>query len=784
MTRCFAHRWGFSLLSASLTLLATILLLLLATVWQLPPVKTLADTPLQAPLRIFTRQGDLIAEIGEKQRLPIPLAHVPQKLIQAILSTEDQRFYQHYGVDLISLARAMRLLLMTGEKRQGASTITMQVARNFFLSKHKTFLRKFQEILLAIKLEQQLTKKQILTLYLNKIFFGLRAYGVKAAARNYYGKSLHKLSLAEMAMLAGLPQAPSRNNPIVNPTQALKRRNHVLTQMFKQNMINETDYRTALAAPITAKRHGAHVTVNAPYVAEMIRQAIVKQFGAHVAYNGGLSVYSTIDTARQIAANQALLKGLLAYDKRHGFQPPSMNLKTVLNTDLFGAWQHALKKMPTLPALSPAAIVSCSKNQAVALLSNGQLITLSKHQAEWALQHNDAGYRLPQPRTFEQILNPGDVVYLTHNPQNDWSLTQLPQVQGALVSLDPKTGNIQSLVGGLSYPLSHFNRATQAWRQSGSAFKPFIYAAALDRGFTLATLVNDAPVVLKDSGENRLWRPQNDTHTFTGPVRLREGLVHSRNLVSIRVLRDIGVPYARDYLARFGFDMQRQPKSLSLALGAGAVTPIMLTRAYGVFANGGVNITPKLIAQVINPNLTSSVVSPPTSTSTHISDFASQQPTAHSILSKETAFLVADILKDVIIKGTGQQAKILARNDLAGKTGTTNNQVDAWFAGFTPDLVTSVWVGFDESSSLKEFGAQAALPIWIDYMKQALRYTPQHWLKTPDQIIQVKIDSKSGLQAHDESTTFEFFRKQHLPLPAENTDNTKHSNIQAIDELY
>ena len=784
MARCFAHRWGFSLLSTSLTLIATILLLLLATIWQLPPVKTLADTPLQAPLRIFTRQGDLIAEIGEKQRLPISLSNVPQQLIQAILSTEDQRFYQHYGVDLISLARAMKLLLITGEKRQGASTITMQVARNFFLSKHKTFLRKFQEMLLAIKLEQQLTKKQILTLYLNKIFFGLRAYGVKAAARNYYGKSLHNLSLAEMAMLAGLPQAPSRNNPIVNPTQALKRRNHVLAQMFKQHMINEADYQTALAAPITAKRHGPHVVVHAPYVAEMIRQIMVKKFGAHSAYNGGLSVYSTIDTPRQIAANQALLKGLLAYDKRHGFRAPSMNLKTLLNTDLFDAWQHALKKMPTIPSLLPAVMVSCSNKQAVALLADGQLITLSTHQAEWALEHNDSGYRLLQPRTFEQILNPGDVVYLAHNTQNDWYLSQLPHVQGALISLDPKTGDIQSLVGGLSYPLSHFNRATQAWRQSGSAFKPFIYAAALDQGFTLATLVNDAPVVLKDSGENRLWRPQNDTHTFTGPVRLREGLVHSRNLVSIRVLRDIGVPYARDYLTRFGFDMQRQPKSLSLALGAGAVTPMMLTRAYAFFANGGLNIKPRLIAQVINPDITSSTVSPPFNTSSHIAHFVSQQPASNPTLPQETAFLVADMLKDVILKGTGRQAKILARNDLAGKTGTTNNQIDAWFAGFTPNLVTSVWVGFDESSSLKEFGAQAALPIWIDYMKQALRYTPQHWLKTPDQIIQVKIDPKSGLQAHDESATFEFFRKQYLPLPADSADNTQHSNVQAIDELY
>ncbi|MBM94092.1 MAG: peptidase [Legionellales bacterium] len=782
MNRAFSSRWGFSCLSTLLTLFTVTLCLLLAAIWQLPPVKTLADTPLQAPLRIFTQQGDLIAEIGEKQRLPVELSEIPEPLIQAILCTEDQRFYQHIGVDFIGLARAIRLLIVTGEKRQGASTITMQVARNFFLSKHKTFLRKFQEILLALKLEQRLTKQQILTLYLNKIFFGMRAYGVKAAARNYYGKSLHQLTLAEMAMLAGLPQAPSRNNPIVNPTHAVKRRNHVLKRMFEHQVITQHEYDAALRAPVTAQRHGPKIIVQAPYAAEMIRKSLVERFGEYITYHAGLSVYSTLDTHKQQAANQALVKGLMSYDHRHGFRPPTINLKQLLNTEQLTRWQAALKTIPTLGSLQPGVVLDISNQSAQILLENGTMVEITPQSARWALDHPSQDTP-NQSRILTARLSTGDVVHLQPQSDQTWALSQMPKAQGALVSLDPHTGAIQSLVGGISYELSHFNRATQAWRQPGSAFKPFIYAAALDHGLTAATLINDAPVVLEDSGENELWRPHNDTYHFDGPIRLREGLVHSKNLVSIRILREIGLDYTRQYLGQFGFDMKRQPHTLSLALGTGSVTPLMLAQAYGLLAAQGTHHPTALIQQIIHPHQ-----GPLKAIQEHAINFntPSQHPHTSTQLSASTAFLVSDILKDVIQRGTGRQARILNRNDLAGKTGTTNDKIDAWFAGFTPDLVSVVWIGFDDNQPLKEFASQAALPVWIDYMRQALHHHPIHWFIAPNDIVQIKINPKTGQAARGGSGHFEYFKQGHEPNSAELDSSIQDSTPaeSAIDTLY
>ena len=751
MSPILSNRWGFSFLSTCITLFAIALIAFATMIWQLPSVKTLADSHLQAPLRIYTKQGDLIAEFGEKQRIPTPLAAIPKKLIQAILSTEDQRFYQHNGVDMISLARAAHSLLVTGEKRQGASTITMQVARNFFLTRHKTFLRKFREILLAIKLEQYLTKDEILTLYLNKIYFGMRAYGVAAAARNYYGKNLHELTLAQTAMIAGLPQAPSSNNPIVNPKKAIERRNHVLRKMFEQHIISDAEYILAKNAPITARRHGARVVVKAPYVAEMVREKVVEMFGKEDAYNEGFSVYTTIDTKQQLAANKALVDGLLAYDKRHGFKS-SINLaKTTASQDI-DTWMVVLKKQKTINNLTPAVVLEI-KSDNIKVATSHNLLSISANQAKWALKFG----------SFSTILKAGDLIYIKKDSQGAWQLDQLPKVQGALVSMEADTGFITSLVGGFSQKLSYFNRATQASRQSGSCFKPFIYSAAIDKGVTVASVFNDAPVVLPSTGEDLLWRPQNSNNQFHGPTSLREGLIHSRNLVSIRILREIGVEYTSEYIKRFGFI--NQPRSLSLSLGSGSVTPLDLTAAYAVFANSGYKTTPIIINMIANQS--GRVI------------FNSNINASSRIIPSSTAFLVADMMKDVINLGSGRKARALQRDDIAGKTGTTNKKIDAWFVGFNPKLVTAVWVGFDQLEPLHEYGSKAALPIWIDFMKTALAPIQQKWLTIPDNIIQVKINPNNGKRSNSPTAKLEYFTKDNYP---------KESDIimanSEIEELY
>ena len=751
MSPILSNRWGFSFLSTCITLFAIVLIAFATMIWQLPSVKTLADSHLQAPLRIYTKQGDLIAEFGEKQRLPTPLSAIPKKLIQAILSTEDQRFYQHNGVDMISLARAAHSLLVTGEKRQGASTITMQVARNFFLTRHKTFLRKFREILLAIKLEQYLTKDEILTLYLNKIYFGMRAYGVAAAARNYYGKNLHELTLAQTAMIAGLPQAPSSNNPIVNPKKAIERRNHVLRKMFEQHIISDAEYILAKNAPITARRHGARIVVKAPYVAEMVREKVVEMFGKEDAYNEGFSVYTTIDTKQQLAANKALVNGLLAYDKRHGFKS-SINLaKTTASQDI-DTWMVVLKKQKTINNLTPAVVLEI-KSDNIKVATSHNLLSISANQAKWALKFG----------SFSTILKAGDLIYIKKDSQGAWQLDQLPKVQGALVSMEADTGFITSLVGGFSQKLSYFNRATQASRQSGSCFKPFIYSAAIDKGVTVASVFNDAPVVLPSTGEDLLWRPQNSNNQFHGPTSLREGLIHSRNLVSIRILREIGVEYTSEYIKRFGFI--NQPRSLSLSLGSGSVTPLDLTAAYAVFANSGYKTTPIIINMIANQS--GRVI------------FNSNINASSRIIPSSTAFLVADMMKDVINLGSGRKARALQRDDIAGKTGTTNKKIDAWFVGFNPKLVTAVWVGFDQLEPLHEYGSKAALPIWIDFMKKALAPIQQKWLTIPDNIIQVKINPNNGKRSNSPTAKLEYFTKDNYP---------KESDIimanSEIEELY
>ncbi len=761
---------------------------------QLPDVEVLKDIQLQVPMRIYSSDNKLIAEFGNKRRIPVPIQQIPKQLINAVLATEDQRFYEHPGVDLFGLMRAAGQLIMTGQKEQGGSTITMQVARNFFLTRRKTYTRKLKEILLAIKIDRELSKDKILELYLNKIYLGNRAYGVGAAAQVYYGKPLAKLTLPQLAMIAGLPKAPSAINPLANPVAAKKRRNHVLERMHEQGYIDFDTYQKALNTPLTAKYHGLSTQVYAPYVAEIIRKELLAQYGK-AAYTHGLNVYTTVNSKLQNAANQALRENLIAYDRRHGYRGPEHNLG-IPNAKNRTQWQGSLRQIPTINGLQAAAILQLDQQSAQALLADDTVITIPWQGLSWArreLANNK--YRGPQPKQASDILQLGDVIRVNETKKGQWQLAQVPQVEGAQVALNPKNGAITALVGGFDFRRSKFDRVTQAMRQPGSNFKPFIYSAALSKGFTLASLINDAPVVLNDSGQEELWRPQNDTRRFYGPTRLRIGLIKSRNLVSIRLLEMIGIPYARNYITRFGFQSDQLPNGLSLALGSGLVTPLEIADGYATFANGGYKVTPFIIDHItdtqgqlvyqIQPTIACETCIADNSTAT------TKTNSAPRVITPQNAYLITSALQDVIQAGTGRAARVLKRSDIAGKTGTTNKQIDAWFSGYNGDIVATSWVGFDQPRSLYEYGAQAALPMWIAFMKVALNATPLATLPQPPDIVTMRIDRKTGLptDASDKDSTFEIFRAQNAPrktMTAANdhsTDAADGSN-QTLEQLF
>jgi len=740
---------------------------------QLPDVETLKDVRLQVPLRIFSADNQLIAEFGEKRRIPIRYDQVPKPLIRAILATEDQRFFEHPGVDIMGLGRAGIELIKTGAKHQGGSTITMQVARNFFLSRKKTFLRKFNEILLAIKIDHELPKEKILELYLNKIYFGYRSYGIAAAAQVYFGKTLDQLTLSEMAMLAGLPKAPSSLNPLVNPTAALKRRNHVLDRLKIEGVIDADTCKKAQDEPMHASYHGPKVTVEAPYVAEMIRQEMFSNFGKGT-YTKGYQVFTTLDGKLQNAANAAVIQNVEAYDHRHGYRGPAEHLpvghrgKTHVLT--------ALEEYPTSHGLEPAAIRAIDAEHATLLRKNGHSAIMAAQGFSWAYPHGD----------FAAHFKVGDIIYIQHNTKAEWQLAQLPQIEGALIALSPTDGSIKALVGGYSFEQSKFNRITQAQRQPGSNIKPFIYAAALNKGLTLASLINDAPVVLDDPSLQGLWRPQNDNHRFYGPTRLRIGLIRSRNLVSIRLLEMIGLNYGIDYLSKLGFDSKRIPHSLSLALGSLNLTPLELARGYTVFANGGYLIDPFLIREVRDSHDKPIVEAKPKIAS---DDPKTMEQNAPRVMDPRVNFLINLVLRDVIQEGTAQRARELKRPDLAGKTGTTNDQVDGWFSGFTPDLVVTTWMGFDQPRNLHEYAVSSALPMWMDFMSNALPLYPPKFLPRPDGLVSIRIDPKTGLMAQDGQSDafFETFQKEHVPraqapaaAPAGGEEHNEPSNIDQI----
>ncbi|MCC5790993.1 MAG: penicillin-binding protein 1A [Legionellaceae bacterium] len=766
-----------------------LVLFLLAWIYmasQLPDVESLKTVQLQVPLRIYSKDGQLIQEYGEKRRIPLEYHQIPPTLVHALLATEDQRFFEHPGVDVFGLGRAAISVLQTGSKSQGGSTITMQVARNFFLSRKKTYLRKFNEILLAIKIDRELPKEKILELYLNKIYLGNRAYGVGAAAMVYYGKDLNDLSLAQLAMIAGLPQAPSSQNPIANPIAALKRRNHVLGRLLEEKYISEQQYQEAIRQPVTAKYHGTSIDLHAPYVAEMIRQSLYEHFGPE-AYTKGYKVYTTLNSKLQKAANETVRNHLISYDKRHGYRGPIGNIGDVsqeTNEDI----HKILARYPKVHDLEPAIVKAVYPKSALLERLHSQAVTLEWSGLSWAKPALKRGWVGKEPSSAHQILEIGDIVYIRRNAGN-WQLSQLPNVEAALVAMNPVDGAIETLVGGFDFQKSKYNRATQMERQPGSTFKPFIYAAALNKGYNLATMINDAPIVINDPSQVSDWRPQNANRKFGGPTRLKEGLIRSRNLVSIRILNDIGIDYTVDFISRFGIKKDRLPHSLSLALGSLSISPIDLTSAYAIFANGGFKVDPYLIDHITDAEGEILLQAKPAlACESCVDEQNNPHSQAQRVIPADLAFLMNSALRDVVQQGTARGAKSLGRSDIAGKTGTTNEQVDTWFAGFSPDLVATAWVGYDNPAPLYEYAAQLALPLWVDFMREALQDSPQRHIVPPENIVAIPINPKTG-QSSDamlSSSVTEYFRQGEVPGNSMETSNfvssPDHSEAKGSEE--
>jgi len=754
----------------------------------LPNIDTLHDIQYQTPLRVYSQDGLLIAQFGEKKRIPIQYSDIPENQIQAFLAAEDNRFFEHGGVDYSGLARAAIQLVLTGKKKQGGSTITMQVARNFFLSKKKTYTRKIREILLSFIIEKQLTKEQILTLYLNKIYLGHRSYGISAAAQVYYGKKLADLTLAQQAMIAGLPKAPSAYNPFSNPERAKVRRNYVLNRLFKLNKIDQNQLKQALNEPISAELNSASIELEAPYVAEMVRDEAYKLYGNEI-YTSGMNIFTTIDSSKQKAANNAIRHSLHQYDKRHGYRGALAHIEKAFNPLLDSDEKDlisALTPYKNVGETIPAIVISMTEKSLMVLTKEQEKVTIPWDGMEWARAYINENKRGKKPSKAADILNIGDIIRIRKaSDDNSFELAQIPTASGALTAINPINGALVALVGGYDYYHSKFNRALQAKRQPGSGFKPFLYTAALSKGYTTATLINDAPVVFNDAGLEQQWRPENYSGKFFGPTRLREALVHSRNLVSIRILRDIGVNYARGFAKKFGFESTNLPKNLSLALGSGSANTYQMATAYSVFANGGFKVTPYFIERIesyagetlyqANPSIACQHCPPKTkdpSENNAISNtFAlgtkEPPPIAERVVSAPVNFLVNTLLRDVVNRGTGRRALSLGRTDLAGKTGTTNDQRDAWFNGFNPSLVAVCWVGFDNNQPLgnRETGGRAALPIWMSFMQEALKNTPNHRLPQPNGIISVRIDPETGLRSDpsNPNAIFEYFRLKNTP---------------------
>jgi len=793
----------------------------------LPEVDSLRDVQFQVPLRVYSRDMKLIGLFGEKRRIPVSIDEVPDDLKNAFISGEDARFYEHPGVDYQGISRAAFTLIVTGEKSVGGSTITQQLARNFFLTSEKTFARKIKEIFLALKIEGQLTKSEILELYLNKIFLGYRAYGVGAAAEVYYGKAIQDLSLAQSAMIAALPKAPSRINPINQPERALERRNYVLHRMLELGYISKAQHKAAVAEPDRAFYHGATAEISAPHLAEMVRVRCLELLGPE-AYTGGYEVVTTIDSELQTAANLAVTRGLEDYDKRHGYRGPEARIDLNDNTTP-EQWNKLLEPYRPVSGLAPGLVTEVEDDIALVYLRNGQSIALELE--DWTAPFINRDRVGARPKSMREVLAAGDVIRTRLDDNGHWQLGQIPEVEAALVSMDPKNGDILALVGGYDFNRSKFNRIIQSRRQPGSSFKPFIYSAALEKGFTTASLVNDAPIVFDDDELERTWKPQNFSEKFYGPTRLREAMVHSRNLVSIRVLRDIGIDYARHYITAFGFELSELPDNLTLALGSSSVTPLSMVRGYSVFANGGYLVKPEYIREIRDSKgqsvyesqqvvicddcnapqeeeLVSTNPEPPmqpefrpleinagsgdvavTNTEEKSPEMSVESPIYYAprVISKQNAYLVRSMMMDVIRRGTGMRVMELGRGDLAGKTGTTNEQRDAWFSGYNDHIVTSVWVGFDNHDPLgrRELGGRAALPIWMQFMAFALRGMEDKPPKMPEGLAQAKINPETGLitRLDNSDAIVEIFEVGKLP-PMEAVAGGENQDASSAENPY
>ena len=731
----------------------------------LPSVESLRHVELQMPLRIYSADHQLIEEFGEVRRTPISFADTPTDFINALLSAEDDNFTKHHGVDPGSLLRAAGQLIKSGRIQTGGSTITMQVAKNFFLTSERSFSRKANEILLALQIERELSKDEILELYINKIYLGNRAYGIEAAANVYYGKSIKELSLAQMAMLAGLPKAPSRFNPIANPARSMERRDWILGRMLKLGHIDQQRYDEAIAAEQDAKLHIKSPDVYAPYVAEMARLEMISEYGSN-AYTDGLNVYTTVPAELQNMAQDAVFRGLTDYDRRHGYRGPEAHIAK--RSD----WATALRNSKRINRFIPAIVSAVEQDGIFVMLADGSEQHVAWQSMRWAAPFLSNSSRGASPRSPAAVAKVGDLIRVEQTATGELAFSQLPKIQASLISLDPHDGAIRALVGGLSFEHSHYNRATQAQRQPGSSFKPFIYSAALDAGYTPATLVNDAPIEIFEAGMKEVWRPKNSDSSFLGPLRLREGLYRSRNMVSIRIMQDIGIPYTRDYISHFGLKKTDLPPNLSLALGSATLAPLDLTAAWAVFANGGYKVNPYLIERVTDRDeqllQEASPAVTPYRAAAKKADQADQENTlAELVIDTRTAYLITDILKDVVNRGTGRRALSLKRTDLAGKTGTTNDSIDSWFIGYNYSLLTSVWAGFDQPESLgrREYGSTIALPIWVDYMGQALADTPASNQPEPSGLSILRVDRETGRLASSASSDsyFEIFKQEDTP---------------------
>ncbi|MBP5979402.1 MAG: PBP1A family penicillin-binding protein [Halomonas sp.] len=779
----------------------------------LPDVRQLQNFELHSPLRIYTNDGKLIGEFGEERRMVVDFDEIPQNMVNALVAAEDTNYFDHSGVDPRGLARAAVELAQSGGSIQsGGSTITMQVARNYMLTLDQTFTRKIREILLALQMEKLLSKQEIFELYVNKIFLGNRAYGIAAAADTYYDKPLSELTLAETAMIAGLPKAPSAFNPLANSERSLIRRNWILFRMRELGYIDDTTYQSAVQDPVTARRHFTQTEVDASYVAEMARQYAVERFG-DTAYTGGYRIYTTLDSRLQPFARDALANGLREYDLRHGWRgaeqrdiAPSLveaqertatqGLEEELSespeirqtarqaaersqTEIAGVegdvsnWLQVLERTPNYGLLKPAIVVNSSGREMQVLARGGELHTIGWDGLSWARAYQSPRSRGAEPSSADQIAVRGDLVRILEAQDGTVRLSQRPDAEGSIVAQDPRTGAILALQGGFDFNASKFNRAIQAQRQSGSIFKPFIYLAALQDGeMNAASVVNDAPVVL-DDGSNSLWRPVNSSRDFQGPMRLRPALARSRNLVTIRVLQTMGLDHTIEFLKGFGFSQDRLPHGLSLALGSASLTPMEMTNAYSVLANGGFQVAPWFIERVTRNDdhelideATPQVACPSCEEGQETVEIDGREyPVAKRVADAAATYILRDMLRDVITSGTGRGALSLNREDIVGKTGTTNSQRDAWFAGFNSDLVTTVWVGKDSNETIAEYGANAALPIWTDFMGKALEGTPSAVPERPSTVVTARVDPNTGRRLHEDQPggISEFFHQDHLP---------------------